>query len=114
MKSLRKGIVEDAVGEQDWGAWHTVRNPLLSWPLPEGEKVFRGREKERKCAETGRGRVEIRFLPELSAMETAVLDPEGSFSNDQDWGYDLTCAPGRPLSSEDGPFSRSHHFKGHL
>lgn len=79
MKSLRKGIVEDAEGEQDWGAWHTVRNPLLSWPLPEGEKVFRGREKERKCAETGRGRVEIRFLPESSAM-----DPEGSFSNGQD------------------------------
>lgn len=76
MKSLRKGIVEDAEGEQDWGAWHTVRNPLLSWPLPEGEKVFRGRE--------GRGRVEIRFLPESRAMETAVLDPEGSFSNGQD------------------------------
>lgn len=63
-------------GIKDWGAWHTVRNPLLSWPLPKGEKVFRGRE--------GRGRVEIRFLSESSAMETAVLDPEGSFSNGQD------------------------------
>lgn len=49
MKSLRKGIVEDAEGEQDWGAWHTVRNPLFSWPLPE----------ERKCSEAGRKRESV-------------------------------------------------------
>lgn len=31
--------------------------------------------KERKHSETGRGRVEIRFLPKSSANKTAVLDP---------------------------------------
>lgn len=74
MKSPRKGIVENPETEQR----------LRSLANGQESTLLLASVKERKCAETGRGRVEIRFLPESSTNKTAVLDSEGSFSNDQD------------------------------
>lgn len=74
MKSPRKGIVEDPENEQ------SLRSLASRWE----STLLLASVKERKRVETGRGRIEIRFLSESSTYKTAVLDPEGSFSNGQD------------------------------